>query len=97
MNNTITKKDLIAKLAIQMSLSKAESKKLFNDLIAVIIEMIVKHGTLKIHRFGSFIIRQKNKHMGKNFVTMDKIVLPQYKTVSFRPSKEIKRLLNCNV
>lgn len=97
MNNTITKKEIIAKVAVQVGLSKTDSKEIFNDLIVVILEILTKYGKLKIHEFGSFIVRQKNKHIGMDFTTMNKIIVAEQKTVLFHPSRKVKKSLNKNV
>ena len=88
------KKEDIAKiLSSKSGLSISYSKKLINDLIVIMFE-IINTDKLILKNFGSFKILNKKSRLGRNPKTKEKFIISARKTVSFTPSKKISKDLN---
>ena len=63
MRINLTKKELVNLIYMQLGFSKKISENLIEDFIQITIENLSKGKTLKLSKFGTFIIRQKKKHL----------------------------------
>ena len=90
----LTKKDLINSIYMQIGYSKKISENLLEDLLSTIIDNLKKNKKLKITKFGTFLIRSKNKRIGRNPLTKEKKEISDRKVVLFKASKEFKNLIN---
>ena len=93
MLNKKLKKDLIKDITFKTGLSSNVSKKIFNDLVNILIQNI-KKGSLVLKNIGSFKIIEKKERIGRNPKTKEKFIISARKTVSFTPSKKIIENLN---
>ena len=93
MLNKKLKKDLIKDITFKTGLSSTVSKKIFNDLVNILIQNI-KKGSLVLKNIGSFKIIEKKERIGRNPKTKEKFIISARKTVSFTPSKKIIENLN---
>ena len=57
-------------------------------------ESLVRGDTVKISSFGSFYVREKGTRMGRNPKTGTRVEVPAKKIPYFKPSKELKDLVN---
>ena len=93
MLNKKLKKDLIKDITFNTGLSSNVSKKIFNDLVNILIQNI-KKGSLVLKNVGSFKIIEKKETIGRNPKTKEEFIISARKTVSFTPSKKIIENLN---
>ena len=93
MLNKKLKKDLIKDITFKTGLSSNVSKKIFNDLVNILIQNI-KKGSLVLKNVGSFKIIEKKERIGRNPKTKKEFIISARKTVSFTPSKKIIENLN---
>ena len=93
MLNKKIKKDLIKDITFKTGLSSNVSKKIFNDLVNILIQNI-KKGSLVLKNVGSFKIIEKKERIGRNPKTKEEFIISARKTVSFTPSKKIIENLN---
>ena len=63
MRINLTKKDLVNLIYMQIGFSKQISENLIDDFFQTIIENLSKEKTLKLSKFGTFSIRQKNQEL----------------------------------
>ena len=60
----------------------------------ILVQSLIKSEKIKISSFGTFLVLNKKKRMGRNPKTkVEAIILPR-KVVKFSPSKIIKEKLN---
>ena len=90
----LTKKDLVNSVYMQIGFSKSISENLIDDFFFILVENLVKEKKIKISKFGTFLIRKKNKRIGRNPVTKEEKIISERNVVLFKPSKEFKSLLN---
>ena len=91
MRINLTKKDLINSIYLQIGYSKKISENLLEDFFDIIFNTLKKNKKVKISKFGTFIIRQKNSRIGRNPKTKENKIISKRKVILFRPSKELKK------
>ena len=94
MRVNLTKKDLVNAVYMQVGFSKHISEKLIEEFFSIIIQNFIDKKNVKISKFGSFSIRSKNSRIGRNPKTKEKKEISKRVVVLFKPSKELKELLN---
>ena len=96
MRINLTKKDIVNSIYMQIGFSKKISENLFDDILDVIVENLIKYKKLKISNFGTFILKNKNSRPGYNFKTKQKKIISERSVILFKPSKEFKHYINNN-
>ena len=94
MRTNLTKKDIINSLYMQIGFSKKISENLFDDILDVVVENLIKYKKLKITNFGTFSIKEKKSRPGYNFKTKERKIISKRNVVLFKPSKEFKNFIN---
>ena len=90
----LTKKDLINSVYMQIGYSKKISENLLEDLLDTIINNLKKNKKLKIAKFGTFLVRNKKKRIGRNPLTKENKEISDRQVILFKASKEFKNLIN---
>ena len=94
MRINLTKKDLVNMVYMQLGFSKQVSENLIEDFLLTIISNIKREKKLKLSKFGTFSIRQKNSRIGRNPKTKEVKMISSREVVLFKPSKEFKEFVN---
>ena len=94
MRINLTKKDLVNLIYMQLGFSKQISENLIEDFLATIVTNIKSEKKLKLSKFGTFSIREKNSRIGRNPKTKESKVISSRQVVLFKPSKEFKEFIN---
>ena len=94
MRINLTKKNIVNALYMQIGYSKKVSENLVEDIFELILDNLIKHNKVKIAKFGTFILRKKTKRIGRNPKTKENKIISERKVILFRPSKELKKLVN---
>ena len=94
MRINLTKKDLVNLVYMQLGFSKQISENLIEDFLSTIIFNIKEEKKLKLSKFGTFSIRQKQSRIGRNPKTKETKVISSRDVVLFKPSKEFKEFVN---
>ena len=92
----LTKRDLINSIYMQIGYSKKISENLLEDFFEIIFNSLKKNNKVKIAKFGTFHLRFKKSRIGRNPKTKEKKVISERKVVLFKPSKELKKIINKN-
>ena len=96
MRINLTKKDLVNLIYMQVGFSKQITENLVEEFFSIIISNLSKKKTIKISKFGTFLIRSKNSRIGRNPKTKEEKEVSKRDVVLFKSSKEFKELLNIN-
>ena len=91
---TITRARLSEAVYQEVGLSRNESAELVESVITEIAGALERGEMVKISSFGSFAVRQKGQRVGRNPKTGDRVEVPAKKIPFFKPSKELKDLVN---
>ena len=94
MRINLTKKDLVNLVYMQLGFSKQISENLIDDFLSTIASNIKNEKKLKLSKFGTFTVRQKNSRIGRNPKTKETKVISSRDVVLFKPSKEFKEFIN---
>ena len=94
MRVNLTKKEIVNSIYMQIGFSKVISENLLEDFFNVILEGLKKKQKVKIAKFGTFILRNKNSRIGRNPKTNETKIISERKVVLFKPSKELKLKIN---
>ena len=94
MRINLSKKDLVNIIYMQIGFSKQITESIVNEFFSIIISNLCKKKSIKISKFGTFLIRSKNSRIGRNPKTKEEKEISKRDVVLFKPSKEFKDLLN---
>ena len=81
---------------MQIGFSKKISENLLEDILQIILKNIIKYKKVKIAKFGTFILRKKNKRIGRNPKTKESKIISERNVILFKASKEFKEYINRN-
>jgi integration host factor subunit alpha len=91
----MTKADIVENLYEKLGVySKKEAAQIVEVVFESIKETLSSGEKLKISGFGNFVVRPKQKRIGRNPKTGDKITISARKVLTFRPSQVLKNALN---
>ena len=94
MRINLSKKDLVNIIYMQVGFSKQITESLIDEFFSIIITNLSKKKSVKISKFGTFLIRSKSSRIGRNPKTNEEKEISKRDVVLFKPSKEFKELLN---
>ena len=96
MRINLTKKDLVNVIYMQVGFSKQITENLVEEFFSIILSNLCKKRSVKISKFGTFLIRSKSSRIGRNPKTKEEKEISKRDVVLFKPSKEFKEYLNNN-
>ena len=96
MRINLTKKEIVNSIYMQIGFSKKISENLLEDVFQILLKNIIIEKRVKIAKFGTFILRKKNQRVGRNPKTKEEKIISERNVISFKPSKELKQLINNN-
>ena len=94
MRINLTKKDIIKSIYLQIGLSKKIIDLFLEDIIKILTSSIKENKKVKISKFGTFIVRNKKKRIGRNPKTKEEKNVSERRVLLFKPSKELKKYIN---
>ena len=94
MRINLTKKDIIKSIYLQIGLSKKIIDLFLEDIIKILTNSIKENKKVKISKFGTFIVRNKKKRIGRNPKTNEERNGSERNVLLFKPSKELKKYIN---
>lgn len=89
---TMTKRELIRKVAQQNSLSEAVATRVIDSFLDAIKQAVIEGDKAQILGFGTFENRTRAARKGRNPRTGEKIDLPETTRLHFSPGKGFKKL-----
>src|ERR1700745_4013980 len=90
----MTKADLIDEVARITDVTRRDSEVIVETIFDSIVHSLRAGDKIEIRGFGSFRTRQRNSRVGRNPKTGDRVEVPAKKIPFFKPSKELKDLVN---
>ena len=96
MRINLTKKEIVNSIYMQIGFSKKISENLLEDVFQILLNNIIVEKKVKIAKFGTFILRKKNKRIGRNPKTREEKIISARNVILFKPSNELKHLINKN-
>jgi integration host factor subunit beta len=93
----MTKADLIDEVSQLAELTRKDSEVIVETIFDSIVRSLHVGDKIEIRGFGSFRTRQRKPRVGRNPKTGDRVEVPAKKIPFFKPSKELKDLVNTGV
>jgi integration host factor subunit beta len=90
----MTKADLVDKVTALGDLTRRDGEIIVDTLFESVIGALKSGDKIEIRGFGSFRTRQRNSRIGRNPKTGEKVDVPAKKVPFFKPSKELRDLVN---
>ena len=91
--NNLKKIDIAKEISATKGYPVTYSKKIVDDLIQALIE-IIKDNQLYLKNIGVFKIIIKNERIGRNPKTMKNYIISKRYSIKFTPSTNLKKKLN---
>ena len=90
----MTKADLIEEVSRLVELTRKDSEVVVETIFDSVVKSLRSGDKIEIRGFGSFRTRQRKPRVGRNPKTGDRVDVPAKKIPFFKPSKELKDLVN---
>jgi len=90
----MTKADLIDEVSRAVEMSRKDSELMVETIFESIVNALRASDKIEIRGFGSFRTRQRQARVGRNPKTGERVEVPPKKVPYFKPSKELKDLIN---
>ena len=90
---SLGKKNIVKNVSDKAHLNNQDSCKLLNNFLKLII-LKSDNNIIKISNFGTFYRRLTPERIGRNPRTKEEYIVTSRSKVNFRPSKNIKLLIN---
>lgn len=90
----MTKADLIDEVSRAVEMTRKDSESIVDTIFDSIVRALRNSEKIEIRGFGSFRTRQRKPRTGRNPKTGDKVDVPAKTIPYFKPSKELKDLIN---
>lgn len=87
---TVTKKDLVDRIAEQTGHKRVAVKKIIQRFLEEIIAELGKGNRLEFRDFGVFELRERAPRIAQNPKTMEKVRVPGKRTVKFKIGRLLK-------
>jgi integration host factor subunit alpha len=91
---TMTRADLGDAVYQTVGLSRNESAKLVEQVLEEMVEALLRGEIVKVSSFGSFMVRQKGKRIGRNPKTGQEVPIMPRRVLVFRASNLLKGHIN---
>ncbi len=90
----MTKADLIEEVSRLAELTRKDSEVIVETIFDSVVHALRTGDKIEIRGFGSFRTRQRKPRVGRNPKTGDRVEVPPKKIPFFKPSKELKDMVN---
>lgn len=90
----MTKADLVNEISEATGLTKVDTEAVVNGTIYTIGNALGRGEGIEIRGFGTFRVREKKPRLARNPRTGEKVNVPKRFVPSFKPSKELKQLVD---
>ena len=90
----MTKADLVEEVTQLGDLTRRDGEMIVDTIFDSVINALKTGDKIEIRGFGSFRIRQRKPRIGRNPKTGAKVEVPAKRVPYFKPSKELRDLVN---
>jgi integration host factor subunit beta len=93
----MTKADLIEEVSRVVEMTRKESEIIVEAIFDSVVRALRGNEKIEIRGFGSFRTRQRQARVGRNPKSGARVEVPAKRIPYFKPSKELKDLVNRSV
>lgn len=84
---TATKRDIAEQMSERLGIHPDEGLKAIETILDVLADALVEGHYWEMRNFGVFKLKQRSRRMGRNIHTGEKVPVPSYRDVVFKPGK----------
>jgi len=88
---TVTKKELVARIAAQTGQTKVVTKDILQRFLDEIIDELAQGNRLEFREFGVFEIKERPPRRAQNPRTLEKVEVPAKRVVKFKVGRLMKK------
>lgn len=89
----MTKTEIANKVAAELQINQIQAKQIIQMVLDEIIETVASEGRLELRNFGVFDVRTRKPRRARNPRTGEEVMVPERKSVTFKPGNEMQRRL----
>ena len=89
----MNKTELVASVAEKAGLTKKDSEKAVNAVLAAVTESLQKGEKVQLVGFGTFEVRERKSRKAQNPQTKKEITIPATKVPAFKAGKGLKEVV----
>jgi integration host factor subunit beta len=90
----MTKAELIEEVSRVVEITRKDSEVIVEAIFDSVVRSLKNNEKIEIRGFGSFRTRQRQSRIGRNPKTGERVEVPSKRIPYFKPSKELKDLVN---
>lgn len=90
----MTKSELTRAISERTGLTLRDSAVALDAALETIAGELADNGKVQLTGFGSFIVKERAAHMGRNLATGEPVEVPAFRTVQFKVGKLLKERVN---
>jgi integration host factor subunit beta len=90
----MTKADLIEEIAREVKMTRKDAETIIETIFDSVVRALRRGDKVEIRGLGSFRTRLRPPRVGRNPKTGERVEVPAKRVPHFRPSKELKDLVN---
>ena len=90
----MTKTELIEEVSRALEMTQKDSEVIVESILNSVVRALRGGDKIEIRGFGSFRTHQRQSRVGRNPKTGARVEVPAKRVPSFKPSKELKDLVN---
>ena len=93
MSKSLGKSDLVARIAEEAGLTKAQAEKALGAFVGTVQDALKNGNKLTLVGFGTFSVAERGERKGVNPKTGEKITIPAGKSPKFKAGKGLKDIV----
>ncbi|MFO0961918.1 MAG: HU family DNA-binding protein [Phycisphaerales bacterium] len=87
---TVTKKELVERIAEQSGLKRQEVRRVVQSFLDEVINELGRGNRLEFRDFGVFDVRERAERIAQNPKTLERVTVPAKRTARFRVGRLMK-------
>ena len=92
--DTVSRLDLTDAIYREIGLPRIEAAVIIESILEHMVEALLNGETVKLTGFGSFVVREKRKRIGRNPKTGKEVSIAKRRVLTFKPSGLFKQRVN---
>lgn len=93
----MTKREIVHKIARKTGLEYDDIRLVLDSFFEVLIESMAKGNNIYLRKFGTFLIKKRNKKVGRVITKNKAIVIPTHYIPAFKACRMFKNQIKDNV
>ena len=95
--HNISRDEIADAMKIEFGFNRKLCLDIVNDIVDIIIQGLQSDKKVKIHNFGTFIMKNKNSRIGRNPKTKEEFNITRRNVITFKASKILLKYINSSI